>query len=287
MSYKGIILAGGNGTRLSPVTKIVNKHLLPIHDKPLIYYSLSILLLCKIRQILIICKKNDLESYKTLLGDGKRFGVNLSYEIQEKPSGIPDAFIIGKNFIKNSKVALILGDNFFYGHRITEKLLKAKSLNKNCTIFVYPVKNPSSFGVIELDKNKKIKSIKEKPKKSISNLAITGFYLFDNDVINFAKKLKPSLRNETEIISILKKYKNKKRLSVQYLGRGSAWLDTGTLENINDASMFVKNIEQRQGFKIACLEEIALLNNWIKKSNLKEAINFYGNCEYSKYLKSL
>ncbi len=287
MSYKGIILAGGNGTRLSPVTKIVNKHLLPIHDKPLIYYSLSILLLCKIREILIICKKDDLDSFKNLLGDGKRFGVNLSYEIQKKPSGIPEAFIIGKDFIKKSKVALILGDNFFYGHRITEKLLNAKSLNKNCTIFVYPVKNPSSFGVIEFEKNNKIKSIKEKPKKSISNFAITGFYLFDNNVIDFAKTLKPSTRNETEIISILKKYKNKKGLSVQHLGRGSAWLDTGTFENMNDASMFVKNIEQRQGFKIACLEEIALFNKWITKKNLMESIKFYGNCEYSKYLKSL
>ena len=244
-------------------------------------------MLSGIKDILIIVNKGQLGQYKKIIPNGNNLGIKITYIEQSSPRGLPDAFILGKNFIGKNSVALILGDNFFYGHRITEKLLNAKSLNKNCTIFVYPVKNPSSFGVIEFEKNNKIKSIKEKPKKSISNFAITGFYLFDNNVIDFAKTLKPSTRNETEIISILKKYKNKKGLSVQHLGRGSAWLDTGTFENMNDASMFVKNIEQRQGFKIACLEEIALFNKWITKKNLMESIKFYGNCEYSKYLKKI
>lgn len=287
MNFKGIVLAGGSGKRLYPVTKVTNKHFLPIYDKPLIFYSLSILLLSKIRDILIICLDKDLKNYKDLLGDGSRFGITLSYKIQDNPRGIPDAFIIGETFIKKSNVALVLGDNLFYGHQITEKFLKAKLNNKNSTIFVYPVKNPSSYGVIELNNKKKIKSIKEKPKKTKSNLAISGFYLFDKNVSTFAKKLKPSKRNETEIVDLLNIYSKEKKLKIEYLGRGSAWLDTGTFENLEKASSFIKNIEERQGLKVACLEEIALKNKWIKKIDIKKSIKFYGNCDYSNYLKKL
>ena len=287
MNYKGIILAGGKGTRLSPITKSINKHLLPIHNKPLIYYSLSILLLCKIREILIISSDEDINKFKNLLGDGDRFGVKFYYKTQKKPSGIPEALLIGEKFLKNSNVALILGDNLFYGHQLSKKFNFAKKNNKNCTIFLYPVNNPSDYGILEIDKKNQIKSIKEKPNVANSNLAITGFYFFDKDAVQYAKKLKPSKRNETEIISLLKKYSFKKKLKYEFLGRGSTWLDTGTFENLDKASMFVKSIENIQGFKIACLEEISLINNWIKKEDLIKSINFYGNCEYSKYLKSL
>lgn len=287
MNYKGILLAGGEGKRLYPATKVVNKHFLPIYNKPLIFYSLSILFLCKIKNILIICKKKDIESFKNLLGDGSRFGVKLNYQIQDKSTGIADAFILGEKFINKSKVALVLGDNLFYGHQLTDKFLKAKSNNKNCTIFLYTVNNPSSFGVAELDNKNNILSIKEKPKKPKSNLAISGFYFFDENVSEYAKKIKPSKRNEKEIISLINRYKNQKKLKTVFLGRGSAWLDTGTFDNMEKASVFVKNIEQRQGLKIACLEEISLINKWINKREIQKSINFYGNCEYSLYLKKL
>jgi glucose-1-phosphate thymidylyltransferase len=286
MKYKGIVLAGGEGKRLYPITKVINKHFLPIHDKPLIYYSLSILFLCKIKNILIICNSKNLESYTNLLGDGSRFGISLNFAIQKKATGIPDAFIIGEKFIAKSKVALVLGDNLFYGHQLTDKLINAKLRNKNCTIFVYPVNNPTLYGVVELNK-KKIKSIKEKPKITNSNLAISGLYFFDNNVTKYAKKLKPSKRNETEIVDLLNEYRKKNKLKIEYLGRGSAWLDTGSFENLEKASLFVKNIEDRQGLKIACLEEIALNNKWIKKKDIEKSILFYGNNEYSKYLKNL
>jgi glucose-1-phosphate thymidylyltransferase len=287
MTYKGIVLAGGLGTRLSPLTKIINKHLIPVYDKPLIFYSLSVLFLSKIRDILIICRKEDLNVYKKLLGDGSRFGINLEFLIQEASVGIPDAFIIGEKFIKNFKVALILGDNFFYGHQLTEKFLGAKLKNKNSTIFLYPVKNPMSYGIVEFDKSNKIKSIKEKPKITSSNLAITGFYLFDEKVSFYAKKIKRSKRNELEIVSLIKQYHRLKQLKIEHIGRGSAWLDTGTFENLKNASTLVENIENRQGLKIACLEEIALYNNWINKKKINESINFYGQCSYSDYLRNL
>jgi glucose-1-phosphate thymidylyltransferase len=286
MNYKGIILAGGDGKRLSPLTKAVNKHFLPVHDKPLIFYSLSMLMLTKIKDILLICKEKDLVSYKSLLGDGKRFGININYKIQNQANGIVEAFIIGEKFIKNSFVALVLGDNFFYGQGISKKLLDAKKKNINCTIFIHPVNNPSDFGVIKFDKKNKIKTIVEKPKKASSNLAITGFYFFDQSVVDFSKKIKPSKRNEIEIVSLIKMY-NKKKLNTVNIGRGSVWLDTGSLKNLENASSFVKNIEERQGFKIACLEEIALQNKWIKKSHITESLKFYGDCEYSEYLKKI
>jgi len=286
MIKKGIILAGGLGSRMSPITKSVNKQLLPIYDKPLIYYPLSILMLAGIREILIIVNKGSIQQFKKILPDGKNIGIKISYVEQSKPRGVPDAFKIGAKFIKDENVALILGDNFFYGQSLSEKLRKATKLKNGATIFVHPVKNPNSFGVADIKKNKII-SLKEKPKKSKSNLAITGLYFFDNTVIKKTLSLRKSKRNELEIIDLLNLYKKNKRLKAELLGRGAAWLDAGTIDDFNQTSLFVSSIENRQGFKIACLEEIALHNKWISKNNIVKAISFYGNCDYSKYLKNL
>ena len=286
MKFKGIVLAGGLGTRLSPMTKSVNKHLLPIFDKPLIFYPLSILMLSDIKDILMIVNKDDISIYKRLLGNGSRFGININYKIQEKPLGIPEAFSIGAEFIKNSNVALILGDNFFYGQGLSKLLLNSKKKFKGAKIFCYKVKNPGDFGVAEIYK-KKIKSLIEKPKKIKSDLAISGLYFFDQNVTKHSKNLKKSKRNETEIIDLLKIYLNKNKLEHHIIGRGAAWLDTGTPEGFFEAGSFVYNLEKRQGFKIACLEEISLSKNWINKKQLKESIKFYGNSSYSKYLHSL
>ena len=286
MIKKGIILAGGLGTRMSPITKSVNKQLLPIFDKPLIYYPLSILMLAGIKEILIIVNKGSIHQFKKILRNGENFGIKINYAEQDKPRGLPDAFKIGKKFIGNNNVALILGDNFFYGQSLSVKLKNLAKLKSGASIFVHPVKNPSRFGVAEL-KGNKIISLKEKPKKSKSNLAITGLYFFDNSVIKKTLKLKKSKRNELEIIDLLKIYKNNKKLKIEQLGRGAAWLDAGTIEDLTQTSIFVSAIEKRQGLKIACLEEIALLNKWIEKKDVKNAISFYGNCDYSKYLKSL
>ena len=286
MIKKGIILAGGMGTRMSPITKAVNKQLLPIYDKPLIFYPLSILMLAKIRDILIIVNKGQLEQYKKIIPNGNRFGIKISFLEQDKPKGLPDAFILGKNFIKKDSVAMILGDNFFYGQSLS-KMLKNCVKNKNgAKVVLHKVINPENFGVA-IVKGKKIISIKEKPKKFISNFAITGLYFFDNKVVEFAKQLKPSKRNELEIVDLLKIYKKHNKLTAEFLGRGGAWLDTGSIEDFYKTTNFVSAIENQQGFKIACLEEIALNNKWIKKRNILEAIKFYGNCEYSKYLKKI
>ena len=286
MIKKGIILSGGKGTRMSPLTKAVNKQLLPIYDKPLIFYPLSILMLANIRDILIIVNPGQLENFKNLLGDGKRYGIKIKYKIQNKPKGLPEAFILGKNFIKKDSVAMILGDNFFYGQSLS-KMLKNCVKNKNgAKVVLHKVINPENFGVAVV-KGKKIISIKEKPKKFISNFAITGLYFFDNKVVEFAKQLKPSKRNELEIVDLLKIYKKHNKLTAEFLGRGGAWLDTGSIEDFYKTTNFVSAIENQQGFKIACLEEIALNNKWIKKRNILEAIKFYGNCEYSKYLKKI
>ena len=287
MIKKGIILAGGYGTRMSPLTKAVNKQLLPIYDKPLIYYPLSVLMLAGIKNILIIVNKGQLPQFKKILQDGKRFGVKISYAEQMKPKGLPDAFILGKNFIKKDKVALILGDNFFYGQSLTKNLKKCVKLNSGCKILVHPVSKPELYGIANINVNNKITSIKEKPKNSKSNLAITGLYFFDNNVIKISKSLKPSKRNELEIVDLLNRYRKKNRLKVEYLGRGGAWLDTGSIEDFYNTSSFVSALENRQGFKIACLEEIAFNYNWITKNGIKKAINFYGNCIYSNYLKNL
>ena len=286
MIKKGIILSGGMGTRMSPLTKAVNKQLLPIYDKPLIYYPLSILMLAKIRDILIIVNKGQLPLYKKIFPDGKRFGVNLTFKEQSAPKGLPDAFIVGEKFIGNQNVALILGDNFFYGQYLSKKLLDCTKLKLGAKVLLHRVTNPEKYGVAKVNKNKIIQ-IKEKPKKFISDLAITGLYFFDNKVIKYSKELKPSKRKELEITDLLNKYRKNNKLSADYIGRGGAWLDTGSLEDFYKTSTFVSAIENRQGFKIACLEEIALLNNWIKKKDINEAIKFYGNCEYSTYLKKL
>ena len=288
MIKKGIILAGGLGTRMSPLTKAVNKQLLPIYDKPLIYYPLSILMLAKIRDILIIVNKGQLNQYKKLFPDSKNLGLNLSFKEQGKPVGLPDAFLIGEKFINNSNVAMILGDNFFYGQNLSGLLSDCVKLKQGAKILLHSVKNPEMFGVAKINpKNKKILKISEKPKKFISNYAITGLYFFDKKVIEYAKKLKPSKRGELEIIELIDQYKKKNKLSAEFIGRGGAWLDTGSISDYYKTSAFVQAVENRQGFKIACLEEISLLNKWINKKDIKDAISFYGNCEYSSYLKKL
>ena len=287
MIKKGIILAGGRGTRMSPLTKAVNKQLLPIYDKPLIFYPLSILMLAKIKNILIIVNKGQLDQYKKLIPDGKNLGMNIQYKEQDSPRGLPDAFILGEKFIGKDNVSLILGDNFFYGQNLTSKLLNCSKLKVGAKILLHSVQKPELFGVAKLDKNNKIVQIKEKPKKFISDLAITGLYFFDNQVVEFAKKLKPSKRGELEIIDLIMKYKKKNKLSADFIGRGGAWLDTGSIEDFYKTSAFVQAIEDRQGLKIACIEEIALLNKWIKKKEIDSQIKFYGNCQYSNYLKKL
>ncbi len=286
MKFKGILLAGGKGSRLNPLTKSTNKHLLPIFDKPLIYYPLSILMLANIREILIIVNKEDLKRYQLLLGNGERFGAKIEYKIQYKPTGIPEAFLIGKEFIGSNNVALILGDNFFYSQGLTKLLIESKKNFSGAKIFCYNVKNPSSFGVVELKKNR-IVSLKEKPKKTKSKHAIIGLYYFDKQVSHLASKLKRSKRNETEIIDLLKLYLAKRKLKFDILGRGAAWLDTGTPESFFEAGTFVYNLEKRQGFKIACLEEIAYLKKWINKKDLIKAVKFYGKSNYSEYLSGL
>src|SRR6056300_416532 len=287
MIKKGIILAGGKGTRMSPLTKAVNKQLLPIYDKPLIFYPLSILMLAGIKDILIIVNKGQLEQYRKIIPNGNNLGIKITYLEQDKPRGLPDAFVIGEKFIGKNNVAMILGDNFFYGQNLTKKLLENTKLKDGAKVVVHKVKKPESFGVAKINSKNKIVLIKEKPKKFISNLAITGLYFFDNKVSKYAKKLKPSKRNELEIVDLLNIYKSKKKLSADLIGRGGAWLDTGSIEDFYKTSAFVSAIENRQGFKIACLEEIAFSKEWINKTHLKKAINFYGNCEYSNYLKKL
>ena len=287
MIKKGIILAGGKGTRMSPLTKAVNKQLLPIYDKPLIFYPLSILMLAKIKDILIIVNKGQLNQYKKIIPNGNNLGIKISYLEQSKPRGLPDAFVIGEKFIGKDNVAMILGDNFFYGHNLTTKLIENTKLKKGARVVLHKVQKPELFGVAKINKNNKILSIKEKPKKFLSDLAITGLYFFDNDVVKYSKRLKPSKRGEVEIVDLLNFYRSKKQLSAHLLGRGGAWLDTGSIEDFYKTSSFVSAIENRQGFKIACIEEIALNNKWIVKKHIDSSIKFYGNCDYSRYLKNL
>ena len=284
MIRKGIILAGGTGSRMSPITKAVNKQLLPLYDKPLFYYPLSVLMLAKIKEILIIVNKGQIEQFKKVLPNGNNLGIKLTYAEQEKPKGLPDAFVVGEKFIGDSSTALILGDNFFFGQSLTKKLIESAKLSKGAKIFLHPVKNPQLYGVAKIDKNNKILDIVEKPKKTKSNLAVTGLYFFDNKVVELSKLLKPSKRKEIEIVDLLNKYKAKNQLSAEIIGRGGAWLDAGSIKDFNNTSNFVAAIENRQGFKIGCIEEIAFNNKWINKSQIKKAIKFYGNCEYSKYL---
>ena len=284
MIKKGIILAGGTGSRMSPITKAVNKQLLPLYDKPLLYYPLSILMLAKIRDVLIIVNKGQIEQFKKVLPNGNNLGIKITYAEQEKPKGIPDAFIVGEKFLGSNSVALILGDNFFFGQSLTKKLQECTKLSKGAKIFLHPVKNTSLYGIATANKNNKIINIVEKPKKIKSNLAVTGLYFFDNKVIKFSKSLTLSKRKEIEIVDLLNKYKKEKQLSAEIIGRGGAWLDTGSIIDFNNASNFVATIENRQGFKIGCIEEIAFQNKWINEDHIKKAVNFYGNCEYSQYI---
>jgi len=288
MIKKGIILAGGKGTRMSPLTKAVNKQLLPIYDKPLIFYPLSILMLAKIKDILIIVNKGQLHQYKKLIPDGKNLGMKINFIEQKKPVGLPDAFILGEKFIGKNNVAMILGDNFFYGQNLSEKLYRCTNLKKGAKIILHKVNKPELFWVAKTKvNNNKILKIVEKPKKFVSDNAITGLYFFDNKVIKFSKELKPSKRGELEITELLKKYQKINQLTSEFIGRGGAWLDTGSIEDYYKTSAFVQAIENRQGLKIACLEEISLLNKWINKKKIIKQIKFYGNCEYSDYLKKI
>ena len=287
MIKKGIILSGGMGTRMSPLTKAVNKQLLPIYDKPLIFYPLSILMLAKIKDILIIVNKGQLNQYRKIIPNGDNLGIKITYKEQTYPKGLPDAFILGEKFIGKENVALILGDNFFYGQNLTSQLLNSVKLKKGAKIVLHKVNKPELYGVAKINSRNKVISIKEKPKKFLSDLAITGLYFFDNNVVKFAKQLKPSKRNELEIVDLLNLYKKRNNLTADLIGRGGAWLDTGSIEDFYKTSAFVSAIENRQGFKIACLEEIAFNFKWIKKSHIKKAIKFYGSCNYSKYLNNL
>lgn len=287
MSLKGIVLAGGSGTRLYPVTKGVSKQLLPVYDKPMIYYALSVLMLADIRDILIITTPEDQSAFQRLLGSGDDYGINLSYAIQQKPEGLAQAFILGENFIGNDSVCLVLGDNIFYGRGFRPMLAEAAAKTKGATIFGYRVKDPQRFGVIEYDKTGKVISIEEKPAQPKSDLAITGLYFFDNDVIEIAKKVEPSARGELEITSVIEIYLKQDDLQVKELGRGFAWLDTGTHESLLAAAHFVETIETRQGYKIACLEEIAFNQGWLSKTRLEAIQQSLTKTGYGEYLSNL
>lgn len=286
MSRKGIILAGGSGTRLHPLTEAVSKQMLPVYDKPMIYYPLSVLMLAGIREILIISTPHDLPLFKKLLGDGTRWGVHFEYIEQPSPDGLPQAFILGDDFIGDDDVALILGDNMFFGHQFVPKLQEACT-QPGATVFAYPVRDPERYGIIEFNENHQAVSLEEKPEVPKSNNAVTGLYFFDNQVIEIAKNLKPSARGELEILDAVRPYLEQGTLHVQELGRGFAWLDTGTHDSLLEASHFVQTIEKRQGWKIACLEEIALSNSWLTPEQVLESADQMGNSTYAEYLRSL
>ena len=287
MNTKGIILAGGSGTRLYPITKGVSKQLLPIYDKPMIYYPISVLMLAGIQDILIITTPEDKESFERLLGDGSQFGVRLQYAIQPSPDGLAQAFIIGEEFIGDSNVCLVLGDNIFYGQGFTPMLKQAVARQKGATVFGYQVKDPERFGVVEFDEQKRAISLEEKPKQPKSNFAVTGLYFYDNDVIQIAKEVKPSERGELEITTVNQMYLERGDLSVELLGRGFAWLDTGTHASLLEAAQFVETLEKRQGYKVACLEEIAFNQGWLSKEQVLKIGQSMSKNDYGQYLISL
>jgi len=284
---KGIILAGGSGTRLYPATKVITKQLLPVYDKPMIYYPLSVLMLAGIREMLIISTPQDTPKFEQLLGDGSDWGIKLEYKSQPSPNGIAEAFIIGEQFIGLDSVCLILGDNIFYGQGFSGLLKKSTYLSEGAVIYSYQVSDPKRFGIVDFDKDLKVKNIEEKPNNPKSNYAVTGIYFYDNKVVNFAKYIKPSSRGELEITSINQEYLKKDQLKVEILGRGYAWLDTGTAESLLDAGQFVQTIEKRQGYKIACLEEIAFNNDWIDREKIEQNLQLTNNNEYGNYLRQI
>ena len=287
MNTKGIILAGGSGTRLYPITKGVSKQLLPIYDKPMIYYPISVLMLAGIQDILIITTPEDKESFERLLGDGSQFGVRLQYAIQPSPDGLAQAFIIGEEFIGDSNVCLVLGDNIFYGQGFTPMLKQAVARQKGATVFGYQVKDPERFGVVEFDEHKRAISLEEKPKQPKSNFAVTGLYFYDNEVIQIAKQVKPSERGELEITTVNQMYLERGDLNVELLGRGFAWLDTGTHASLLEAAQFVETLEKRQGYKVACLEEIAFNQGWLSKEQVLQIGQSMSKNDYGQYLISL
>ena len=287
MIKKVIILCGGTGSRMFPLTHSINKQLLPVYDKPMFYYPLSLMMLCGIKEYIFVINQGQEQNFKKALGNADDLGIKVEFVIQENPKGLPDAFLITKELIKNQSIAMILGDNFFYGNMLSPLIKESFKIKNGCNIYTYPSNKTSSYGVVEFDKKNNIKKIIEKPKKTNSKLIITGLYVFDKKVFEFTKKLKPSKRNELEIVDLINLYKNKKKLNITKLGRGSAWMDVGNFSDLQSASNFIQNVESRQNYKIGCIEEIAFNNKWINKKKIANRIKHFANTDYSKYLKNL